>query len=119
TRQVVKQTRARVLRGVTDSPGKIVSIFEPWAQIIRKGKIHRPTEFGALIKVQEADGGLVTDITVAKSTADQLLLVPSVKRHIELFGRPPRLVATDRGFYSAAAEKQLKELGVHHVVVPK
>jgi exonuclease VII large subunit len=27
--QVVRQTRARVLRGVTDSAGKIISIFEP------------------------------------------------------------------------------------------
>lgn len=119
TRQVVKQTRARILRGVTDSPGKIVSIFEPWAQIIRKGKIHKPTEFGAVIKVQESEGGLVTDITVAQSTADQILLIPSIQRHIELFGRPPRLVSTDRGFFSAKGEKQAKELGVRSLVLPK
>jgi IS5 family transposase len=117
--QVVKQTRARILRGVTASDGKIVSIFEPWAKVIRKGKIHRPTEFGALIKVQEADGGLVTDIAVAESTADQLLLVSSVERHIDLFDRPPQLVATDRGFYSAKGEKRVAELGVRQIVVPK
>jgi Transposase domain (DUF772) len=119
SQQVVRQTRARILRGITDSPGKIVSIFEPWAQIIRKGKIHRPTEFGALIKIQEADGGLVTDVTAVEGTADQPLLVPSAKRHIEVFARPPRLAATDRGFYSAKGEKELKELGVVHVVIPK
>ena len=36
-RQVMRQTRARVLGAQTRTPGKIVSIFEPWAQIIRKG----------------------------------------------------------------------------------
>lgn len=53
-RQVMRQTRARVLGAETRTPGKIVSIFEPWAQIIRKGKLHRPTEFGVVVKVQEA-----------------------------------------------------------------
>jgi IS5 family transposase len=117
--QVVRQTRARVLRGVTTTPGKIVSIFAPWAQIIRKGKIRKPTEFGALIKVQESDGGLVTDICTVQGTADQPLLVPSAKRHIEVFGRPPDLVSADRGFYSAEGEEGLKKLGVRRVVVPK
>jgi hypothetical protein len=45
-RQVVDQTRTRVLRGVTDSAGKLISVYEPWAQILRRGKRHRPTEFG-------------------------------------------------------------------------
>lgn len=118
-RQVVRQTRARILRDVTDFPGKIVSVFEPTARIIRKGKAHRPTEFGSLVKVQEADGGFVTDIGVVDGTADQPLLVPSVKRHIEVFGRPPEVVATDRGFYSDEGEREIKKLGVRNAAVPK
>jgi IS5 family transposase len=51
--KVVRQTRARILRGVTNSVGKIISIFEPYAQIIRRGKLHRPTEFGVLVKVRK------------------------------------------------------------------
>jgi transposase, IS5 family len=35
--QVLRQTSARVFRGVTDTPGKIVSVFEPTAEIIGKG----------------------------------------------------------------------------------
>ena len=53
--QVLRQTTARVFRGVTDTPGKIVSVFEPTAEIIRKGKASKPTEFGKLVKVQEAE----------------------------------------------------------------
>ena len=93
-RRVTRQTRGRVLRAESRTPGKIVSLFEPWAQIIRKGKLHQPTEFGACAKVQEADGGIVTDVAVDEARADALLLVPAVERHIQLFGRAPRLAAT-------------------------
>jgi hypothetical protein len=92
-RQVIRQTRARVLGAETRTPGKIVSVFEPWAQIIRKGKLDRPTEFGAVVKVQESEAGIVTDIAVDDARADALLLVPSVELHQSLFGHVPRTVA--------------------------
>jgi IS5 family transposase len=117
-RQVVRQTRGRVLRGETRTPGKIVSLFEPWAQIIRKGKLHQPTEFGACVKVQEAEGGIVTDVAVDDARADASLLVPAVEHHIRLFGRAPRLAATDRGFYSKRGEQRIAELGVLRPVLP-
>jgi IS5 family transposase len=49
-RQVLAQTRARLPRGETTSAGKLVSLFEPTAQILRRGKQHRPTEFGRLVR---------------------------------------------------------------------
>ena len=53
--QVMRQTKARIYRGDTRSVGKIVSIFEPSAEVIRKGKAAKPTEFGKLVKLQEAE----------------------------------------------------------------
>ena len=41
--QVMKQTRARIVRGDTRSDGKLVSLFEPSTEIIRKGKAGKPT----------------------------------------------------------------------------
>lgn len=41
--QVLRQTRARILRGATTTNGKLISIFEPDAQILRRGKLHKPT----------------------------------------------------------------------------
>ena len=116
--QVVRQTRARIIRGVSNSEGKLLSLFEPGARILRRGKLHKPTEFGALVKVQEAEGGLVTDVGVVDGHHDSTLLVPSVERHIAIFGRPPHLVATDRGFYSGAGERRIEELGVRRPVIP-
>jgi IS5 family transposase len=54
-RQVMKQTRARIYRGDTRSEGKIVSVFEPATEVIRKGKAAKPTEFGKMIKLPEAE----------------------------------------------------------------
>jgi IS5 family transposase len=50
-RQVVRQTRARVLQGITKFLNKIVSLFEPHTEIIRKGKAAKPNEFGKLVQV--------------------------------------------------------------------
>ena len=44
-RQVVPQTKARVFRRVTQYAHKIVSLFEPHTEIIRKGKASKPNEF--------------------------------------------------------------------------
>jgi IS5 family transposase len=118
-RQVIRQTRARVLGAQTRTPGKIVSIFEPWAQIIRKGKLDRPTEFGVVVKVQEAEGGIITDVAVDEGRADASLLVPAVEHHERVLGRVPRTVAADRGFYSGRGEQRLVEMGVKHPVLPR
>lgn len=63
-RQVVKQTKARIFQGLTRYPGKIVSLFEPHTEIIRKGKASKPTEFGKLVKVQEAENQIITHYEV-------------------------------------------------------
>lgn len=118
-KQVVKQARARVFRGITTSAEKLISVFEPYAQILRRGKLYRPTEFGVNVKVQEADGGIITDIAVVPEKNDTPLLVPSVEKHIEVFGRAPRMVSTDRGFHSIEGERRIQELGVKRAVIPK
>jgi IS5 family transposase len=118
-RQVLRQTRARIVQRRTTSADKLVSLFEPYARIIRKGKLHRPTEFGVLVKIQETEGGIVTDIAAVAGTSDAPLLVPAVERHIAVFGRAPALLAVDRGFYSGAGEQRAQALGVHRVVMPK
>src|SRR5207244_11039968 len=64
--QVLRQTTARVFRGVTDTPGKIVSVFEPTAEIIHKGKANKRTEFGKLVKIQEAENQNITHYAVCR-----------------------------------------------------
>ena len=44
--QVIRQAKARVLGGDVHVAGKLVSVFEPSTEVIRKGKASKPTEFG-------------------------------------------------------------------------
>src|ERR1700730_4555952 len=117
--QVIRQAKARVLGGDVHVPGKLVSVFEPSTEVIRKGKASKPTEFGKMIKIQEAENQIVTDYEVfEKRPSDSDLLVPAVEKHREQFGRVPHMVAGDAAFYSAANERELEVMGVKHISVP-
>jgi transposase, IS5 family len=119
-RRVLAQTRARVLRGDTHYPDKVLSIFEPETEAIRKGKAAKPTEFGKLVKIQEAEAGLVTEYAVCpRRVPDQELWEPALTKHQELFDRPPKLAVADGGFASKANERIATELGVEQVALPR
>jgi IS5 family transposase len=118
-RRVMQQTRARVLRGDTHFQAKIVSVFEPSAEIIRKGKSGKPNEFGKVVKLQEAENQIIIDYevyTLRPNDAD--LLIPAVATHAAKLGRVPRLVAADAAFYSGKNEATAKGMGVKRVCVP-
>jgi IS5 family transposase len=118
-RSVVRQTKARIFGGQTNSPEKIVSLFEPHTEIIRKGKAGKPNEFGKLVQVQEAENQIITNYEVYEErVADQRLLIPAVETHQRKLGRVPRLVAADAGYYSRANEEAVQEMGVDYVSVP-
>ncbi len=117
--QVIRQAKARVLGGNKHVAGKLVSVFEPSTEVIRRGKASKPTEFGKMVKIQEAENQIVTDYEVfAKRPSDSELLVPAVQKHQKQFGRVPRLVAGDAAFYSANNEQELAEMGVKQISVP-
>ena len=117
--QVMRQTRQRINHGNTHSPGKIVSLFEPHTEIIRKGKAGKPTEFGKMVKIQEAEQQIVTHYEVYdRRPADSDLVVPAVELITQQFGQAPKLVTADAGFFSAANEAAARELGVKRISMP-
>jgi len=118
-RQVMKQTRARIYRGDTHAEGKIVSVFEPATEVIRKGKAAKPTEFGKMIKLQEAENQIIVDYEVYdRRPHDSDVLIPAIETHQATFGRVPRLVAGDAAFYSGKNETAAKAKGVKRVCIP-
>ncbi len=118
-RAVVRQTKARVFAGVTQFPGKLVSLFEPHTEIIRKGKASKPNEFGKLVEVQEAENQIITHYEVyAERPSDRHLLLPAVAAHQRKLGRVPDWVAADAGFYSRGNEEVAQALGVKYVSIP-
>lgn len=118
-RQVMKQTRARIFRGDTRVEGKLLSLFEPSTEIIRKGKAGKPNEFGKMVKLQEAENQIVIDYEVYdQRPSDSDLLIAAIEKHEEALGRTPRLVAADAAFYSAKNEAAAKAKGVKRVCIP-
>ena len=118
-RQIVKQTKARIFDGLTQLPGKIVSVFEPHTEIIRKGKASKPTEFGKLVQLQEAENQIITHYEVFdERPSDRALLLGAVEAHERKLGRLPQLVTADAGYYSLAQERAVQEKGVKWVAVP-
>ena len=118
-KQVMKQTRARIFRGDTHAEGKLLSLFEPSTEIIRKGKAGKPNEFGKMVKLQEAENQIVIDYEVYdQRPSDSDLLIAAIEIHQTKLGRTPRLVAADAGFYSARNEAAAKAKGVKRVCIP-
>ena len=118
-RQVMRQTRARIFRGNTRSEGKLLSLFEPSTEVIRKGKAGKPNEFGKMVKLQEAENQIITDYQVyAQRPYDSDLLLAAIETHQTLLGRAPRLVAADAAFYSLKNEAAAKAKGVKRVCIP-
>ena len=118
-KQVMQQTRARIFGGDTHVAQKVVSLFEPATEVIRKGKASKPTEFGKMVKIQEAENQIITEYTVYDTRpSDSALLIPAIESHQQQLGRVPRLVAADAGFYSARNEQAAHDMGVKRVCIP-
>jgi transposase, IS5 family len=118
-KQVMKQTRARIFRGDTRVEGKLLSLFEPSTEIIRKGKASKPNEFGKVVKLQEAEDQIVIDYEVYdRRPSDCELLIAAIETHRAMLGRAPHMVAADAAFYSAKNEAAAKARGVKRVCIP-
>ena len=118
-KQVMKQTRARIFRGNTRSEGKLLSLFEPSTEVIRKGKAAKPNEFGKMVKLQEAENQIVIEYEVyPRRPNDSDLLIAAIETHQAMLGRAPHLVAVDAAFYSTKNESTAKAMGVKRVCIP-
>lgn len=117
--QVIAQTQARVWGGNRHVAGKVLSLFEPHTQVIRKGKAHKPNEFGRLVRLDEVEHGVVSGYHVlAGNQADTDSFLPALDHHHACFGQAPHLATADRGFFSAQNEREAEARGVAKVALP-
>jgi IS5 family transposase len=117
--QVVSQTQRRVLKDESVPAGeKLVSIFEPHTDIIRKDR--RDTYYGHKVTLTGGASGLVLDWVVEDGNpADSTLLVRMLERHKTLYGRYPRQATADGGFATKDNLHTAKNLGVQDMVFAK
>lgn len=119
--QVIAQTQRRVLAGEqVPAHEKILSIFEPHTDLIKRGKTATPVEFGHKVFLAESRHGLITDYRVIiGNPVDEVHVPRSLTQHQAIFGRAPALYAADRGFYTPANIAALTAAGVTTAAVPQ
>jgi IS5 family transposase len=115
TGRLLAQTDQR-LAGNRVIADRLVSLADPDARPIRKGKPGRTTEFGYTLLLAEDERGFIADHKVEHGNPpDAPQLVPAVERVIAVTGRPPGTVVGDRGFGTAANDQAVAALGVRRV----
>ena len=119
--RVIDQARRRVLEGEqVPHEEKIFSIFEAHTDLIKRGKILTPVEFGHKVFLAESAQGLITQYEVLEGNPpDEQQVEASLQRHKKNFRRAPKIYSGDRGFYSEQNEQSCKSQGVRKVCLPQ
>jgi transposase, IS5 family len=119
--RVIDQARRRAIDGAqVPNSEKIFSIFEPHTDLIKRGKVRTPVEFGHKVLLAESVRGLITHYQVLKGNPpDEQHVGRSLQRHKQAFGRVPELYAADRGFFSERNLTLCAHRGVKLVCIPQ
>jgi transposase, IS5 family len=117
--KVLDQTRRRVFEGETvPASQKIVSIFEPHTDIIRKDR--RDTLYGHKVFLTAGASGLILDCVVERGNpTDSTKTVKLADRAIKVLGKKPEQIVFDGGFSSRDNLDAIKELGIKDVAFSK
>ena len=117
--RIIAQTERRVLHGeAVAASDKIVSLFEPHADIIVKGS--RDTEYGHKLNLTTGRSGMILDLVIeAGNPADRDRLLPMLERHIAFYGRAPRQAAADGGFATRRNLATAKAWGISDMAFHK
>jgi len=120
TERVIDQVRCRVGGEQPAGATRLVSLHEPDARPIRKGRLGKPVEFGYKAQVVDNPDGLILDYSVhIGNPSDTDLLRPAIDRITTLIGMTPVTVTADRGYWNSMMESDLAAAGVTTVVIPR
>ena len=119
-RRVAAQTRQRLGGQTPEGSTRLVSLHDPDARPIAKGRLGRPVEFGYKAQLVDNEDGVIVDHNIeAGNPPDAPMLAPAIERVMARTGRAPRAVTADRGYGEAGVEDQLRAGGVRYVVLPR
>lgn len=116
--KIIEQSQ-KVLAGQTSLPNRIVSLFDPEARPIDRGKIFPKVEFGYKALFQEAEEDIVTGYEAFMGNPnDSGMLVDAVKDHKGVLGAYPEELAGDRGFQQNPQDKSFLEERINRISIP-
>ena len=120
TRRVAEQTRQRLAGHTPEGATRVVSLHDPDARPIVKGRLGKPVEFGYKAQLVDNEDGVVVDHNVeAGNPPDADQLKPAIRRIKQRTGRAPRTVVADRGYGEQGVDDDLRAEGVRNPVLPR
>jgi IS5 family transposase len=118
--RVVAQTRSRLAGVMPESASRVVSLHDVDARPIRKGRLGKPVEFGYKAQIVDNADGVILDHNVeVGNPPDAPQLAPAIARITTRSGHTPRAVTADRGYGQPSVERDLHDLGVRSVAIPR
>jgi transposase, IS5 family len=117
--QVIDQTTRRIIYDEkVPASEKVISIFEPHTDIIKKDR--REIFYGHKICLTSGRSNFISDCLIVKGNpADSSLTVDMLDRHDQIYGHYPLKVALDGGFASKNNLKAAKARGIKDVCFAK
>jgi IS5 family transposase len=121
TEKVINQASRRVLDGEkVPNSEKLFSIFEPHTELLIRGKVAKPIEFGHMVLLQQVEEKFITDYQVFKRRpSDESLVDPILKSHQKSFGQLPESFTADKGFYQNMSKLRELEKDIPNVAIAK
>ena len=119
--KVIDQASRRVLVGEkVPNAEKLFSVFEPHTELLIRGKVAKPIEFGHMILIQQVEEKFITGYQVFERRPSDASLVDSVlKHHQKTFGQPPESFTADKGFYESMDKLRVLERTIANVSIAK
>jgi transposase, IS5 family len=120
TAKVAEQCRQRIAGTTPEGATRIVSLHDPDARPIAKGRLGKPVEFGYKAQLVDNEDGVILDHNIEQGNPpDAPMLAPAIERIRRRAGRAPRAVTADRGYGEQAVEDALHAAAVRYVVLPR
>ncbi len=120
TAKIAEQCRQRIAGVTPDGATRVVSLHDPDARPIAKGRLGKPVEFGYKAQIVDNEDGVILDHNVQQGNPpDAPMLQPAIQRIKRRTGRAPRAVTADRGYGEQQVEDDLHAAGVRYVVLPR
>jgi IS5 family transposase len=91
--------RVWILGEVVPAEDRIFSLFETHTELIKRGRRHKPVEFGHKILLVQTKEKFITQYLVMRKKIHDVALPEQVlKTHESTFGEMPETLAADKGF---------------------
>jgi transposase, IS5 family len=116
--RILAQTATR-LAGQRTIPDRVISLADPDARPIRRGKPSKPTEFGYKASVADTPEGFVVSHQVYAGNPHDAHTLEAAIRGAQEAGLRVRTVLADRGYGTEAGDQALRARGVRDAVIPR